>query len=77
MGVGRINFRNHRPGEWLESYQDLTPLEKLSSRQAGMAELADARDLKSRGEKPCGFDSHCQHHFKKGMYEIIILSFVP
>ncbi len=31
--------------------------------KAGMAELADARDLKSRGLRgPCGFKSHSRHH---------------
>jgi hypothetical protein len=31
--------------------------------QAGVAELADARDSKSRGiHFSCGFDPHLQHH---------------
>ena len=29
---------------------------------ADVAELADARDLKSRGLGPCGFESHRRHH---------------
>lgn len=32
---------------------------------AGVAELADARDLKSRGPWPCGFESHRRHHTRK------------
>ncbi len=28
-----------------------------------MAELADAQDLESCGQRPCGFDPHFRHHF--------------
>ena len=34
--------------------------------QAGVAELADAQDLKSwAAQAACGFDSHPRHHFLK------------
>ena len=32
-----------------------------NSAQAGVAELADAADLKSAGLGPCGFESHPRH----------------
>ena len=32
-----------------------------STYEAGVAELADAADLKSAGVNPCGFESHPRH----------------
>lgn len=37
---------------------------------AKVAELADALDLGSSGQSPCGFESHLSHH-------LIILSLTP
>src|SRR6516162_7866229 len=43
-----------------------TPLASLLFPRAGVAELADARDSKSReAQTSCGFDPHLRHHVFK------------
>jgi hypothetical protein len=38
-----------------------------TSHVAGMAELVDARDLKSLGPRLSGFESRCPHHLQNNL----------
>jgi hypothetical protein len=52
---------------WDLGYSFVPPIAKMPAtevrlRPAGVMELVDIRDLKSRGPRPCGFESRRPHH---------------
>src|SRR5579872_932597 len=56
----RGTLRGGPPGPWRRDAGHLVESRHLTVR-ADVAELADARDLKSWGPRPCGFESHRRH----------------